>query len=279
METEPFLPTREDRFSIRRLKSFGREFLSLWAPTPCDLCGHDLGLDGRNRICTRCFRSLAEPDSSPRCAVCDHPLSGHGCPQCLEQPFPISRLRTLCLHEGVGRSLLHFYKFKYRKPLGRVLAEWTFRVLADEIIWADLLVPIPISQRSMWERNFCPVTLPVRLLSKRTGIPWRPLLEKIPGGSVQHRQSRLARKKSPLRFREASRKVWKSLGEPPRRILVLDDVVTTGSTLAQAKAVLLRRVPDAEIRAIAFARTPMRSKPGHHPQEDGEEDEQHGGEK
>lgn len=248
--------------------------LSLWAPAPCDLCGSLLGPCDSQRLCAQCEECLGHEPATPRCEKCDHPLGNGPCPACQVNPLPIPRLRTLFLNEGPGRSLLHHYKYKYRRPHSQTLSRLVIKHLANEVRWAQLLVPIPISRRAHWERDFCPVTLPVGQISKRMALPWAPLLEKIPGGKAQHHQNRGFRKQSPSRFRLRERggdgPVSRRLPAPLTRILLIDDVVTTGSTLIQGAQILKGAFPEAEIRALAFARTRLRSDAGQDPEEKGQ---------
>lgn len=248
--------------------------LSLWAPAPCDLCGSLLAPGDSQRLCAHCEENLGHDPAIARCEKCDHPLGDAPCPACQVNPLPIARLRTLFLNEGHGRSLLHHYKYKYRRPHSQILARLVIKNLGEDVRWAQVLVPIPISRRAHWERDFCPVTLPVAQISKLTAVPWAPLLEKIPGGKAQHQQSRGFRKKSPSRFRLKKKggdgPVGRRFPVPLTRILLIDDVVTTGSTLIQGAELLKGAFPEAEVRALAFARTRLRSDAGQDPEENGQ---------
>jgi len=240
-----------------RFRRQGRRLFSLLFPAHCDLCADELTEDDSMRLCRACAQRLAFDPREARCARCDHPLVDDACPACAVNPLRLASCRSLFPNTGVGKEFLSHYKFQRRRAYAPVIAARLAESLGDWARGYDLLVPVPIARAAHWERDFCPVTEPVRILSKSLGVPWAPALVKNRPGWVQHLRRRRERKSA----NEARFSVRAPLLPPgAKRILLVDDILTTGSTLNQAADLLRAARPDLEIAAMAFGRTVLRGK-------------------
>lgn len=110
----------------------------------------------------------------------------------------------------------------------------------------DVIVPVPQDPRRSWRRGFESARIVAQVFSHATGVPVRPLLELRPGSADQNRanRGRIERVLSPNPFRARAPDTL------PSRILIVDDVVTTGSTLEHA---ILTLTADGRERRIAAA--------------------------
>lgn len=130
------------------------------------------------------------------------------------------------------RSTLHRFKFgdetHLAEPLGRRM------VLAmDPAITYDLIVPVPVSQQRLRQRGYNQSALLARELSKKTGIPYAEKLEKIKDNHVQHRLTAKEREQN-------VRGVYRAEDCSGLRVLLIDDIITTGATARECARTLYR---------------------------------------
>jgi ComF family protein len=182
------------------------------------------------------------------CQVCSRPLKAEHavtCGECLKEMPPYARAICFGPYTGTLREAIHLLKFRQVKRLARPLGE----LLADLALpSADLVVPVPLSLKSLRERGFNQTLLMARPLAKRRVLPLeRGLLIKKKETPPQSSLSRSAR----LRNLRGTFAVTGSLsGE---RILLVDDVITTGATVSECTRALLR-AGASEVCVAALAR-------------------------
>jgi ComF family protein len=176
----------------------------------------------------------AEPATSPHAATCG---------RCLKSPPPFSRVQSFGLYAGALREAVHELKFngarRLARPLGRLLAHL-------DLPLTDVIVPVPLSPRSLRERGFNQTLLVAHSLSRETGIPVeRRVLAKPKDTPPQVGLPRAERLRN-LRGAFRARGNLDGL-----TVLLLDDVVTTTATVRECTRVLLRagarEVPVASI--------------------------------
>ena len=183
------------------------------------------------------------------------------CPACTAQltPRPVQRslpgpLRVVSglPYEGVVRDALRQFKNSGRTGLGRALAPVLRTAIATALEGPSggevLLVPMPATRRSTVERGYDPVPL----LLRRAGLPATRMLALIRGGADQARLGRAARRSNAAGSMRAIR------GAAGHRVLLVDDVVTTGATLVEASRAL-RAAGASVLGAATVASTPLRS--------------------
>lgn len=230
-----------------------RRILDLFFPGTCDLCGGKIGENDFIQICAACAASLKTPENLPSCDLCAHPLAEGECPSCLGKGFGFSPTRSLFLNEGKGQSFLYDYKFHRRRRDIPVIASLAVGTSGDFIRSFDVLIPVPLAQGDYFEREFCPVTEPVKRIARKTGRPWLSPFYRAAGSGTQHFQEleeRLAGAYEKYRFKK---KFAKTLAG--KKVLLVDDILTTGATLA-ALARRLREEADVKsCGALTFARS------------------------
>ncbi|MGD9705264.1 MAG: ComF family protein [Acidimicrobiia bacterium] len=148
-------------------------------------------------------------------------------------------------YQGVGRQLLLGLKYGNGRTLAGPLAARMARLVepgsVDVVTWA------PTSTRRARGRGFDQAELLARAVAAELGVPCRRLLRRISRSRPQTGRSRAERRIGPA---FVGRRQWSNV-----RILVVDDVVTTGATLRAAQRALLR-AGAAEVRLLAAAATP-----------------------
>lgn len=174
-------------------------------------------------------------------------------PEAIAHPPVYARARAVCVYEdGPARGLVHRLKYHDRQEAARPMGAWMARAGADLLTEADCLVPVPLHRSRLFARRFNQAAELARAVSGRCGVPVEPLaLVRRKRTSPQVGLSKSQRAinlqgaflvPDEMRARVAG-----------RRVVLIDDVVTSGAT-ANAAARALRRAGAAEVDALAFAR-------------------------
>jgi ComF family protein len=214
-------------------------------PAVCHFCTETLDLPTDSCLCSKCLNSI-QKIPEPFCGQCGLPLPGLSkkdgariCGKCLSSPPAYTRARCAALHEGLLRDAVLSFKFGKRLHLAKSLSALLFECFQWHFQESDfdLIVPIPIHRRRLRSRGFNQSLLLAHRLSGHTGIEVaRDLLRKTVNSPPQ---VRLGRNK-----RIANIKGSFGISDPRRlsgsRILLIDDVITTGATIGEAAKTLIR---------------------------------------
>ena len=238
---------------LYRARGALRALADLVFPPACASCG--AATADTNALCAECWRALAFIDR-PFCERLGTPFAIDVggeilSPAAIATPPPFARARAAVAYDGVARTLVHRLKYGDRLDLAPLLARMMRRAGRDVLKDADLLIPVPLHRGRLWRRRFNQAAALADALARLTGVPSDPhLLRRVKPTRSQVGLTRPQRKLNlsgalrvpkPLRARVKGRKV-----------VVVDDVLTTGST-AEAAARVLRRAGAARVDVIAFA--------------------------
>jgi ComF family protein len=156
------------------------------------------------------------------------------------------------------REAIHAFKFNRRLDLDRPLSNLIIQRLGDRLasFQADLLIPVPLYPARLRQRTFNPPHLLAQRLSRFTKCPVLPgALRQIRPHARQRELSRQQRLLNPLGSYEVSLPVADS------RVLLVDDVITTGATVNEC-AKILRSAGASSIGVVAAGRAPRHSEGG-----------------
>jgi len=230
-----------------------RATIDLLFPPFCLGCGKGLASSQPPLFCAACQEQIT-PVAPPFCSCCGRPLpdaagAGHTCGRCLTKPPAFAKARALVLYDGPVAEAIH--RFKYQ---GETAGLASFALLgslaAGEISQPDFIVPIPLHPARLRQRGFNQALLLAAALFSLERARLRPdLLLRIRHTAPQTGMNGKERRRN-LRHAFA-------LARPElvreRRILLVDDVYTTGST-ANECAMVLRKAGATAVEVLTLAR-------------------------
>lgn len=188
----------------------------------CGLCG----CPSTARLCAQCAALL--PALGPACARCaiPTPVAVEACGACQRQPPAFDAALAALRYEAPVDALLQGFKFNGRLALGVVAAELLARICSPRAV--DALIPIPLHRSRLRERGFNQ-----SLLLARQVAQGRPILQFLQRQRATAAQSGLDGDERRRNVRGA----FRVQGDLPPRVALIDDVMTTGATLAEAAKV------------------------------------------
>ena len=237
------------------LRWFARGVLDVLYPPGCLACRR--GVDAGTGLCAGCWRGMRFIER-PFCERLGTPFvqdlgPGLLSPAALADPPVYHRARAVArFDDGPARRLMHALKYGDRLDLARPLGAWMARAGAELLAEADLLVPVPLHRSRLWRRQFNQAAVLAQEVSRRAGGAWDPAaLVRIKATASQVGMTRPQRMDNVQgAFAVAP---GRELAVTGRRIVLVDDVLTTGSTLNAASRVLLRGGAEA-VDVLVFAR-------------------------
>lgn len=155
-------------------------------------------------------------------------------------------------YEGTLRELIHLFKYGRMKPLVKTLAAHLAAALPRDRRF-DLVVPMPLHWRRQWQRGFNQSELLARATARRSGIPMVNAVRRTRATAAQAGLSNAGRRENVA----GAFRVRKPRAIEARRVLLVDDVMTTGAT-ASACALALKRAGAKSVALLALARVDRR---------------------
>ena len=222
------------------------KIINILYPSRCPFCGN-LSSHEFYPFCRVCWQGI-RPFSGNRCSVCSIPLpeSSVICGECIkDRPFFKTSI-TYGLYEGLLKRAIHLLKYcglrGLAKPLSGLLAEMP-------VPEAQIIIPVPPDIKRLKARGFNHSSLIARELSKRLSIALE--LDGLIKVKSTAQQVNLKREERLRNMRGAFRALRDFRG---KRILLVDDVITTGATASECARALLRAGAE-EVYLVAVARS------------------------
>jgi len=194
---------------------------------------------------------------TPVCDGCGAPFEldfglGARCMACVARPRAFSRARAACIYDEASRDLVLKLKHGDRPDLGSLFAGWLQRAGAELLADADALVPVPLHPRRLLARRYNQAAEIARPLARRAGVAYLPdsltRLRSSAGQGGRSASGRAANVAGAFAVDPARRATVAG-----RRMLLIDDVFTTGATV-EACAAALRTAGAAQVDVLTVAR-------------------------
>jgi len=223
-------------------------------PPACLGCRDIVGQPGT--LCARCWPQMRFLER-PWCEVMGTPFShemgaGFLSAEAIANPPPFARARAAVAYSGVARRMVGDLKFRDRTDLASWMARWMVRAGAELLAETDLLVPVPLHRGRYLRRRFNQSAELARAIARLKHLPFEP-------DAV--RRVKATRRQVGLKANQRQENVRGAFRVPDereilvrgRRVLVIDDVYTTGATVA-AVTRALKRAGAARVDVLTFAR-------------------------
>jgi len=223
---------------------FTGQFLNLLFPPRCVGCRQ-----AGSWLCAECMSQISWVEF-PVCACCGgRPLADGLCERCHTSPLQIEAIHSVAYFEGVLREAVHCLKYSGRTVLAEPLGDLMATYWMEHSVPVDLVVPVPLHAARLRERGYNQAALLAREMARRDGlaldervlIRWRATAPQVELDAGQRKENVHAA------FRCASDKL------ADKRILLVDDVCTTGATL-EACALALYERGARSVQALTLAR-------------------------
>lgn len=232
-----------------------RQLLDFALPPRCPACGEIVG--DPHSFCFDCWQSLTFL-GEPCCTRCGLPFEYGGeaaaaveCARCLAEPPPFERLRAAVAYGETARKVALRLKYSGRPAVAATLARFMARHVERGGEEA-LLVPVPLHRWRIWRRGYNQAALIAGELAAPSGIPVDPhVLRRVratPSLRGLNRRERAEAVRGAFRIDRSARERLRG-----RRILLVDDVYTSGAT-ASACARVLKRAGAASVEIYCWAR-------------------------
>lgn len=233
--------------------------LNFLYPPRCAVCGVGLPIDTTRRVCAPCLGAV-EPLPAPLCILCGAPLAADGddqpCRHCRAAPPAFDSARAITRYRSGAESastvaaLLRRHKYGLDQSLGRALAEYLDAAPPLHAGGYDLVIPVPLHRARLRWRGFNQAALLAAALARRLDCALDvATLARIRGGAPQTARDHSQRARN-VRNAFAVLRPSRVAG---RRVLLVDDVMTTGAT-ADECARVLRAAGARRIDVLTLAR-------------------------
>lgn len=203
-------------------------------PSDCPSCGNATDNIIYAPLCMHCWSSIKKY-FGPSCRICSTPFSSEYsdlCAECLKRLPVFSRVISFGLYADVLATAINLYKFRLikrlYKPLGKFLLEF-------DLTGIDAIIPVPLSIKGLRDRGFNQSLLLSKIVSDNTKIPL--IMEGLIKKTETPPQIGLSAKERITNLRGAFRTVRNFSG---MRLLLIDDVMTTGATAKECSKQLLK---------------------------------------
>jgi ComF family protein len=230
----------------RRAAALRNAFLDFLFPPRCVACRHT----GTDWFCAECRGQIVKV-MPPICSRCGRPLVPPQtlCQFCKKSPLAIEGTRAVAFFEGTLRAAIHALKYNHRPELATPLGNLLHEYLHQESLPADALIPVPLHPQRERERGYNQAFLLTQILGEQAGLPvWNETLTRIRVTRSQVELNAIERHKNVKDAFTATARVANA------RILLIDDVCTTGATM-EACGTALYRQGAKSVWGLALARS------------------------
>lgn len=245
---------------IRKLQALANPYLTvglnLLFPPRCVACG--AATSAAHGVCVPCFESLRFI-ASPQCDCCGVPfeydpqMSDAQCGACLVSRPAYHKARAVFAYDDTSRRMITQFKYSDRVERANSYAAWMARAGAALIADSDVLVPVPLHLWRLLQRRYNQAALLAYSVSDLCHLPvWSDALLRVRHTPPQASLDRTARLENVKTAFAVNRDYGSALAG--KRVLLVDDVMTTGATIEACTRTLLSAKVE-QVNVVTLART------------------------
>lgn len=229
--------------------------LNILFPPQCLNCQCRVPTHGT--LCIPCWQQI-HFITEPMCECCGLPFDydiGEGalCGICMNKRPDYNRARAAFRYDEHSRKLITRFKYSDQTQLAKIYGNWLARAGEGLLKQSDIIIPVPLHYFRFVHRRFNQSALLAHILSKKTGIKYLPnALIRIRKTTPQTGLTSKQRETNVKGAFSANKRYLEQI--KGKNILLVDDVMTTGSTITQCSKVLLKSGA-AQVNVLTLART------------------------
>lgn len=236
------------------MHTLAKSFLDLFYPPLCLHCGESVE-ENLHHLCKSCLHLLELIDPLERCPICFSPQEARIkaiCKSCQQTPHPLRQCASVFEYLGPAASLVKKMKYSNQPYLAKGLAGYlAAQFLRLEWPLPDIIVPVPISFTHWVDRGYNQSLLLAHELSLILEVPMKEALTRRSGDYSQAGLTRAQREQ--LKADCFQLKQREPLALSDKNLLLVDDVMTTGTTLRHCAQVLMEGFPTS-VSALTVCR-------------------------
>lgn len=231
---------------MKIISTLFNKILDFLFPPTCPLCG--VGIKRHGELCIDCFSAFNWIDGA-KCAHCGYPFPAgfepspfRMCPACATGGCYLDLIRSACVYDDASRAAMLPFKHCGKIQYGRFMSRMMIWALRDADIEPDIVMPVPLALRRLRHRTYNQAMILARPIARKYGVP-------VDAASVRRKHRPDMGHKTPQQRRENIHNVFTVVRPDKirgRKILLVDDVMTSGATLTE----LCRVLTDAGATAV-----------------------------
>lgn len=224
------------------------KILNLLFPSQCPICEADSDIRATNPVCFSCWSQIKK-FTGPRCNICGLPVVSEFaalCAACIEEKPHFEKIHYYASYTGVMKEAIHLMKFSGLRRLAIPLAG-VFENMNLPVV--DAVMPVPLHRTKLLAREFNQTAALAKYISKKTGA--RLITSALIKTKLTQPQTALSGADRRKNLKKAFAVCEDVSG---LKILLVDDVITTGATVAEC-ARALKKAGASEVHVAALARS------------------------
>lgn len=215
-----------------------RAVINLIYPPFCEICDGKLAEEERH-ICRKCFGKI-KINMPPFCRRCSRHLGYDRiyCSECMGRHSYLKRIWSWGVYDDTLKKCIHLFKYRRKPYLINLFKKPLFKFCDENSVTenADIIIPVPLHLAKLDERTFNQAQILAKALSNHYKIQLSDVLKKI---KITEPQNKLNKKQRKINVKDAFN-VENAKNIYEKKILLVDDVFTTGSTINECAKVLLK---------------------------------------
>ena len=229
------------------------QFLNFIFPPTCPVCGESV--ESHGALCAKCWTGF-NWISNPKCFKCGYPFPADldlgpnpMCPHCAAGECDLDYIRSACVYDDVSKNIMlpfkHASKLKYQTIMSRAM----INALRDLNLNVDVVIPVPLAWRRLFKRGYNQATLLARPIAKHFNA-------RLDVDTLSRKYKPDMGHKNAKQRRENVHGVFNVINPDKirgKKILLVDDVMTSGATFYELNRVL-RKAGVSAVYAVSFCR-------------------------